>query len=211
MEIRQMIGRMTPLTSRLLLCASLIIPLASKGETWTIDPNHTAAQFSVKHMGISTVRGAFTKLKGTVEYDRANPAKSAIDVTIEASSLDTRVDRRDQDVRGPHFLDVDKYPTISFKSTRVEANGPGKLKAFGDLTIHGVTKQVTLDIDGPTEPIKDQRGNLHMGASATTTIDRTEFGITAMTAMVGTGITITIDAELTKPSGNPAPGSSAQD
>ena len=197
---------MRPAILALLFCGAGLLPVIGTAETWKVDPNHTAAQFSVKHMGISTVRGAFAKVKGTVDYDRTDPAKSAIDVTIEASSIDTRVAMRDQDLRGPHFLEVEKYPTITFKSKRVEPSGPGKLKATGDLTIHGVTQEVTLDIEGPSDPIKDPKGNLHMGASATTTVDRTQFGMSAMTGMVGTEITITIDAELIKPVESAAPG-----
>ena len=169
------------------------------GDAWKIDGNHTAAQFAVKHMGISTVRGAFTKVSGTVDYDAHDVSKSMIDVTIDASSVDTRVEMRDNDLRSDHFFDVVKYPTITFKSTKVESDGAGKLKATGDLTIHGVTKQVILDIDGPTDPMKDPKGNLHAGASASTKVDRTQFGMTGMTAMVGSDIAITIDAELVKP------------
>ncbi len=191
-------------TLALLFCIGSMLPAVSRADTWKIDPNHTSAQFSVKHMGISTVRGAFTKISGTVEYTAADPAKSTVDVTIDAASVDTRVEMRDNDLKGPHFLDVAKYPTITFKSSHVEPNGPGKLKVTGDLTIHGVTKQVTLEMDGPSEPVKDQRGNLHMGASATTKIDRTQFGMDAMTAMVGTEVNITIDTELIKPTGTAA-------
>jgi len=185
----------------LAFCAGLVVPTLTRAEAWKIDPNHTSAQFSVRHMGISTVRGAFTKVSGTVDYTPGEPSKTSIDVTIDASSVDTRVEMRDKDIKSPHFLDVEKYPTITFKSTKVEPDGQGKLKATGDLTIHGVTKQVTLDIDGPTEAVKDPRGNLHMGASATTKIDRTNFGMDQMAAMVGTEVSITIDAELIGTSG----------
>jgi len=183
----------------------LLTSFSLQAETWKIDGNHTAAQFSVRHMGISTVRGAFTKISGTVDYDPADVTKSLIDVTIDAKSVDTRVDMRDNDLRGPHFFEVDKYPTITFKSTKIESAGTGKLKATGDLTLHGVTKQVVVDVDGLTEPVKDGRANFHLGASATTKIDRTEFGMTQMTGMVGSDIAITIDVELLKPAAAPAP------
>jgi hypothetical protein len=107
---------------------------------------------------------------------------------------------RDNDLRSDHFLDTAKYPTITFKSTHVEPAGPGKLRVDGDLTIHGVAKPVTLDIEGPSEPVKDPRGNLHMGASATTKINRMDFGVSSMPGMVGTDVAITIDVELVKPS-----------
>jgi polyisoprenoid-binding protein YceI len=188
----------------LFVLGTCVLSSAALADSWNIDANHTAAQFSVRHMGISTVRGAFTKISGTVMYDPADPGKDVIDVTIDAASVDTRVENRDKDLRGPHFFEVDKYPTLTFKSSKVEAAGPGKLKATGDLTLHGVTKQVVLNIEGLTEPVKDGRGNLHLGASATTTIDRTQFGMTGMTAMVGSDISITIDAELVKPAAAPA-------
>jgi polyisoprenoid-binding protein YceI len=171
---------------------------AALADSWKIDGNHTAAQFAVKHMGISTVRGAFSKISGTVDYDPKDVGKTVIDVTIDAASLDTRVAMRDNDLRSAHWFEVDKYPAITFKSTKVEGDGPGKLKATGDLTLHGVTKQVVFDVDGLGEPVKDPKGNLHLGASATTKIDRTQFGMTGGTAMVGSEITITVDAELVK-------------
>jgi polyisoprenoid-binding protein YceI len=166
-------------------------------DTWEIDGNHTSAQFAVRHMGISTVRGGFSKVNGTVEYDPADVSKSMIDVSIDTASVDTRVEMRDKDLRGEHFFDVTKYPAITFKSTKVESAGAGKLKATGDLTMHGVTKQVVLAVEGIGEPMKDQKG-LHLGASATTTIDRTQFGMTHGTAVVGSDISITIDVELMK-------------
>ena len=186
--------------SRLLLILTATLALAASAvaqtTTWQIDPNHTAAQFSVRHLGISTVRGAFTKVSGSVTYDPANPGKTSIDVTIDASSVDTRVKMRDNDLRSPNFFDAAKFPTLAFKSKRTEANGAGKLKVTGDLTIHGVTKEVVLDVDGPSAPVKDPRGNLHMGASAATKINRQDFGVSADKGMVGDGIPITIDVEL---------------
>ena len=186
-------------TLALMAIGTLMVSSAALADTWKIDGNHSAAQFSVRHMGISTVRGAFTKMSGTVEYDAANIEKSTINVTIDAASVDTRVEARDKDLKSDHYFDVEKYPTLIFKSTKIESAGAGKLKATGDLTLHGVTKPVVLSVEGITEPMKDQRGTLHMGATASTTIDRTQFGMTTGTAMVGSEITITIDVELTKP------------
>jgi polyisoprenoid-binding protein YceI len=168
-------------------------------ETWLLDPAHSAAQFSVRHMGISTVRGAFTKVNGALQYGSSDPTKSSLDVTIDAASVDTRVEMRDNDLRSDHFLDTAKYLKITFQSTRVEPAGAGKLKVEGNLTLHGVTKPVTLEVEGPSEPIKDRRG-LRMGASATTKINRTDFGMTNMPGMVGTEVAITLDVELVKPS-----------
>ena len=190
---------MARITWIVVVAMGLAISAAGQTETWQLDPPHSAAQFAVRHMGISTVRGTFTKMSGTVQYDPADPAKSSIDATIDAASVDSRVEMRDNDLRSPKFLDVQKFPTITFKSTHVEPVGTGKLKVTGDLTIHGVTKEVVLDVDGPSEPIKDPRGNVHMGASATTTINRRDFGVGNIpAAMVAENLTITIDLELVK-------------
>ena len=150
-------------------------------------------------MGISTVRGAFTKVSGTVDYDPANPGKTSIDATIEAASVDTRVEMRDNDLRSPNYFDAAKYPTITFKSKSVQANGEGKLKVIGDLTIHGTTKEVALDVDSPSAPMTDQRGNTHVGTSASTKIKRTDFGVGSSNPMVGEDINIMIDVELVRP------------
>ena len=186
--------------SRLLLILAAAVALtasaAAQATTWQIDPNHTAAQFSVRHLGISTVRGAFTKVSGSVTYDPANAGKTLIDVTIDANSVDTRVERRDNDLRSPNFFDAAKFPTLTFKSKHTEANGAGRLKVTGDLTIHGVTKEVVLEVEGPSAPMKDPRGNWHMGASASTKINRQDFGVSADKGMVGDDISIMIDVEL---------------
>ena len=189
--------------SRLFLVFTAILAFAASAiaqvESWKIDPAHSAAQFSVRHLGISTVRGAFTKVSGSANYDSKDPSKTTLEATIDASSVDTRVEMRDKDLRSPNFFDVEKYPTITFKSKRVEAAGTGKLKITGDLTIHGTTKEVVLDVDGPSAPVKDPWGNSRMGASATTKISRKDFGVSADAGMVGDEIPITLDVELTKP------------
>jgi polyisoprenoid-binding protein YceI len=177
------------------LCSLAGLPGMAQTQTWYLDPPHSSAQFSVRHMGISTVRGAFTKVSGTVE-DSPDPAKSSVNVTIDASSIDTRVEMRDKDLRGENFFDVAKYPTITFKSTKVEAAGSGKLKVTGDLTMHGVTKEAVLDVDGPTAPFKDPKGKSHRGLSATTTLIRSNFGMTADAGMVGDSVAIQLDVEL---------------
>jgi polyisoprenoid-binding protein YceI len=187
---------------RILLTAivslALALPAAAETQSWNIDGAHSSAQFSVRHMGISTVRGAFTKVSGTVQYDPGDLAKTVIDATIETASVDTRVEMRDNDLRSPHFFDASKYPTLTFKSKKVAEAGPGKLKVTGDLTIHGVTKEVTLDVEGPSAPVKDPRGNLRVGASASTTINRKDFGVDGAAAVVGDDVPITIDMELTR-------------
>jgi len=174
-------------------------------ETWYLDPPHSSAQFAVRHLGISTVRGAFTKIGGVV-VDSPDLSKASVNVTIDASSIDTRVQRRDDDLRSDHFFDVAKFPTITFQSKRVESAGTGKLKVTGDLTMHGVTKEVVLDVDGPTPPMKDPRGTSHRGLSATTSLSRADFGINFDAGMVGDQVAIQLDVELVdKAPGAPRP------
>jgi len=172
---------------------------AAQAGTWQIDPMHSSAQFSVRHLGVSTVRGAFTKVTGSAKYDPADPSKGSLDATIEATSVDTRVEMRDNDLRSSNFLDAQKFPTITFHSKQTKSAGAGKLQITGDLTIHGVTKEVVLDVDGPSAPIKDPWGNQRIGASAATKINRKDFGVNGAAGVVGDDITITIDAELIQP------------
>jgi len=177
----------------------LLAPSVARTQTWQIDPMHSAAQFSVRHLGISTVRGQFEKLSGSVTYDPAAPDKTSISATIDANSVNTRVEMRDKDLRSPNFLDVAKFPTITFKSSRIDHSGSGNLKVIGDLTIHGVTKEVALDVDGPTPAIKDPMGNARMGASASTKINRHDFGVNGAPAMAGDEVMITLDIEMFVP------------
>jgi len=190
---------MSRLILALIVSFSVATVAGAQAGTWQLDPNHSSAQFAVKHLGVSTVRGAFTKVSGSAQYDPKEVSKSTVDVSIDASSVDTRVQMRDNDLRSANFLDVQKYPTITFKSKQTKAIGDGKLQITGDLTIHGVTKEVVLEVDGPSAPIKDPFGNQRIGASATTRIIRQDFGITHLPGVVGDEITITIDTELIQP------------
>ena len=178
------------------LAAVLSLPAAAATSDWQIDPAHSSAQFAVKHLAISTVRGAFTSVKGAIQFDDKDITKSTVDVTIDVNSVDTRVAARDKDLRSDHFFDVEHFPTITFKSKKVEQVAPGKLKVIGDLTIHGVTKEVALDVDGPSAPIKDPWGNQRIGINASSKITRQDFGITYGPGMIGDEVTITIDAEM---------------
>ncbi|MFI5092926.1 MAG: YceI family protein [Candidatus Acidiferrum sp.] len=184
------------------LAAALSLPSAAATSTWEIDPMHSSAQFAVKHLAISTVRGAFTSVKGSVQFDSQDITKSTVDVTIDVNSVDTRVAARDKDLRSDHFFDAEHFPTMTFKSTKVVQVAPGKLRVIGDLTIRGVTKQVTLDVEGPTAPIKDPWGNQRMAINATTKINRQDFGVKWNATMdngglvVGDDVAITIDAEM---------------
>lgn len=171
--------------------------------TWNIDPNHSTAQFTVRHLAISNVSGSFTKVTGTVQFNDKDITQSQVDAVIDASSIDTRVADRDKDLRSPNFLDVEKYPTLEFKSKRI-VNSGGKLQMIGDLTLHGTTREVTLDVDGPTPELNDPWGNVRRGFSASTTINRKDYGVvwnnTLKTgeAVVGATVKIQIDVELIK-------------
>ena len=195
-------------TIKILLAAaiSLGIPALAHADTWQIDPAHTNVEFTVRHLMISNVKGSFEKVSGTVTVGEG-PTTATIDATIDAASVNTRVPKRDEDLKGPNFLDVAKFPTITFKSTKIEQAGTAKWKVTGNLTLHGVTKEVVLDVDGPTAPIKDPFGNTRAGASATTKIDRRDFGLTFNKAletggvMVGDDVAISIDVEALKKTG----------
>jgi polyisoprenoid-binding protein YceI len=184
------------------LAAALSLPATAATSTWQLDPMHTAAQFSVKHLAISTVRGGFSNVKGTVLFDDADITKSSVDVTIDVSTVDTRTPDRDKDLKSDKFFDVAHYPTMTFKSTKVEQAGANKLKITGDLTIRGTTKSVVLDVDGPTAPVKDPWGNQRSAITATTKINRQDFGVKWNATMdnggvvVGDEVSITIDAEM---------------
>jgi polyisoprenoid-binding protein YceI len=186
------------------IAIALTVPVLAHADTWHIDPAHTNVEFTVRHMMISNVKGQFQKTTGTITVDGNDPTSAKIDATIDASSIDTRVERRDADLKSPNFLDVAKYSTITFKSTKIEAAGPGNWKVTGDLTLHGVTKPVVLDVESSGKPIHDPMGNTRAGASATTKIKRTDFGLTynkvleSGGVMVGDEIAISIDVEAIK-------------
>jgi polyisoprenoid-binding protein YceI len=163
--------------------------------TWKIDPAHSSAHFVIRHMMITNVRGGFSGLQGTVVYDPADLGSSSVDVTIDKNSLSTGDATRDTHVKSADFLDVEKYPTITFKSKKITKDGDG-LKVTGDLTIHGVTKEVALNVEGPSEEQKDPYGNIRVGASATTKIKRSDFGLTYNAALEGGGILLGDDLKL---------------
>ncbi len=192
----------------ILTIASLTLATGAFAQTshWEIDPAHSVAGFSVRHMMISNVRGEFTKLTGSLEGTGTDVTTAKISVTIEAASVNTREPKRDADLSSPNFFDVAKYPTLTFVSKKVEKAGKGKLKVTGALTIHGVTKEVVLDVEGPTPEMKDPWGGIRVGAHATTAINRKDFGLLwnktleAGGVLVGDEVAITIDVELVKKS-----------
>jgi len=186
----------------LVMAAGLSLPSGAATSTWQIDPQHSSAQFAVRHLGLSTVRGAFSKLAGTMVLDEQNIANSSVEVTIDVNTVDTREPDRDKDLRSERFFDVARFPTMTFKSKKVEQLAPGKLRVTGDLTIRGTTKEVTLDVDGPTAPVKDPWGNQRRAATATTKINRQDYGVKWNAKLdnggvvVGDDVNITLDVEM---------------
>jgi len=183
----------------------------ARASVWEIDSAHSSTEFSVKHMMVSTAKGRFDKITGTLNLDDKNPTKSSIELTIDANTIDTHEPKRDGHLKSPDFFDVAKYPTITFKSTKIEKAGKGKYKVTGDLTMHGVTKPVTLAVDGPTAPLKNPFGSTSSGASATGKINRKDWGLTwnkpleaAGGVLVGDEVTINVDLELTSKPEAPA-------
>lgn len=172
--------------------------------TYKIDPAHSTAQFIARHMMISNVRGGFGKVEGTVVHDSRNPAASAVDVVIDATTINTLEPARDTHLKSPDFLDVEKYPAITFKSNSVTTNGDGELQVKGDLTIHGVAKEVTLNVEGPSTEERDPFGNTRIGASASTRIKRSDFGLVWNAALetggvlVGDNVKIELEVSLIK-------------
>ncbi|HWY45699.1 MAG TPA: YceI family protein [Candidatus Sulfotelmatobacter sp.] len=187
-----------------ILAAAMALQTPAATTTWQIDPAHTAAQFAVKHMMISTVRGEFKNVTGTVIWDDQDVTKSKVNVTIDTKTVNTGEEKRDQDLKSDKFFDVANFPTMTFVSKKVETNGAGKLKVTGDLTIRGVTKEAVLNVEGPAAAIKDPWGNTRSAASATTQVNRQDFGVKWNAnldgggVVVGDTVAITIDLEMIK-------------
>jgi polyisoprenoid-binding protein YceI len=191
---------------RRIILAAAVLCLAAPGlllaAPWEFDPAHTGVHFKVRHLMISSVRGEFEKVSGKIVYDESDVTKSSADIAIETASINTRVAKRDEHLRSPDFLDVAKFPAITFRSKRVEKAGNGTLKMTGDLTIRGVTKEVVLAVEGPSPEIKDPMGNRRVGGQAATKINRKDFGLVWNAALetggvvVGDEVEITIDMEI---------------
>jgi polyisoprenoid-binding protein YceI len=171
---------------------------------WNIDPAHSVAEFKVKHMMISNVKGHFAKVTGTLTFDESDLTNSRVEASIDAASLETRDIQRDAHLKSADFFDVEKYPTLSFKSTAIKVVRDGELAAEGDLTIRGVTRKVHFEVEGPTPPAKDPWGNTRVAVSATTKISRKDFGLTWNAALEGGGllvgdeVTMTLDVQFVK-------------
>jgi polyisoprenoid-binding protein YceI len=179
---------------------------AAGPNTWTVDTNHSSAGFSVRHLMVSTVRGTLGPVKGTIEYDGTSVESIKADISIDVSGINTGSPSRDNDLKNAEGLfEIGKYPTVTFRSRKATPSGAGAFKLVGDLTIHGITREVTLDVEGPSAPLK--QGNLfRAGASATTTINRRDFGISysrmvEAAPVVSDEVKITIDVEATKRAG----------
>jgi polyisoprenoid-binding protein YceI len=179
---------------------ALATPLAfAQTSTWVPDKAHSGVDFSILHMSLSKVRGHFGNIGGKIVWNEADIAKSSVDVTIDVSTVDTGVSGRDNDLKGANIFDVAQFPTATFTSTGVTKNG-NKLTVAGNLTLHGVTKPVTLDVEGPTGPVPGMDHKPHAGFSATTTISRTAFGIASKmpSAVIGDDVALTIDLDVAK-------------
>jgi len=180
------------------------VPSWAQVSTWEIDSAHSGAHFSVRHLMIATVRGEFRKVTGTIQMDEKDMSKSSVEAVIDATTIDTREERRDNDLRSANFFDVAKYPTITFKSKSATRLGKGKFKVAGDLTMHGVTKEVILDVEGLDTQVNDPRRGPKMGASVTTQIKRSDFGLTWNRVIESGGVAVSdevgivIDLELVK-------------
>lgn len=176
---------------------------AARASEWQVDPDHTTAQFSVRHMMVTSVSGHFERITGTVNLDDKDPSRSAIEVNIDAASITTRNAKRDAHLKSPDFFDVAKHPKITFKSTKVQKVGKDRYNVTGDLTMRGVTHPVTLAVVGPTAPVKNPGGAMARGVAATGKISRKLWGLTwnqgleAGGVLVGDEVELRIDAELT--------------
>lgn len=179
-------------------------PASAQAIRYDLDPAHSSASFKVRHLMISNVKGEFTRLSGFVVFDLADPTKSSIEATIDASSISTRDPQRDEHLKSPDFLDVARYPAITFRSKDIISSGNGTYEVTGDLTIHGVTQEIALTVDGLTLETKDPWGFLRRGASASLTIDRKDFGLVWNSTLesggllVGEDVHISIEVELVR-------------
>jgi len=183
-----------------LITLSLLALPGLFADEYKIDGSHSKAGFAVKHLMVSTVRGDFSKVSGTIVYDEKNPAATKVNATIDVTAVNTNEPKRDEHLKSPDFFDVAKFPTITFVSKSAKKTADG-IAVTGDLTIHGVTKEVVLNVDGPTAEVKDPWGNMRRGATATTKINRKDFGLTWNKAletggvMVSEEVSITVDVE----------------
>lgn len=180
------------------------LPAVASAATWTIDPDHTSIGFKIRHLMVSNVKGTFDRHTGVADIDEKDVTRSKVAVTIDTASINTNVQKRDDHLRSPDFFDVAKYPTMTFTSKKVARGANGKLKITGDLTIRGITREVVLDVDPLSRESKDPWGNIRIGTSATTMVNRKDFGLTWNKALetggvvVGDEVQITLEIEMIK-------------
>ena len=174
----------------------VLSPSLSLASTWDVDPAHSTVEFSVRHMMVTTVKGQFQKVTGTVVLDEKDATKSTVEVSIETASIDTREPKRDAHLKSADFFDAAKFPALTFKSTKIEKAGRGKFKVTGDLTMHGVTKPVVLVVEGPSASIKDPYGRIVRGVMATGRLDRKEWGMTWNKALDTGGMVVSDEVKL---------------
>ncbi len=184
------------MSGKWLLAVACAAALQAQPTSWHVDPLHSLAAFSVRHMMISTVRGQFGGVKGTVVYDPKNPAASTVEATIDCTTVNTGEPKRDADLKSPEFFDVKKYPTMKFVSTHVDVAAPGKLLVTGNLTINAITRPVVLSVEGPTGPIKDTQGREKLGLNAVTKVSRKEFGILYNPVMETGGVAVSDEVQI---------------
>jgi len=165
--------------------------------TWTIDPVHSTAEFRVKHMMIANVRGRFTGVTGKLVFDPSDIGRSSVEASIEVASIDTRDPQRDTHLKSPDFFDAEKFPAMTFRSARATRKSSGMIAVSGPLTIHGVSKEVEFEIEGPTPPVKDPWGNTRIGVSATTKIDRRDYGLNFNAALETGGVLVGEEVHIT--------------
>ena len=184
--------------TRLALAAVTLAAIAApvSAQTWKIDGAHSTARFTVRHMMVSNVHGSFGKVEGTIVYDGKNIGGVKADAVVDTTTITTNNEKRDAHLKSPDFFDVAANPTITFKSKRAEAAGAGKFKLIGDLTMRGVTKEVVLDVDGPTDPVTVQNSQ-RIGATATTTLNRKDYGVNWSRAMDGGGVVVGDEVKVT--------------
>ena len=178
------------------LALSLSQFLHAQAVSWRIDPLHSSAQFSVRHMMISTVRGQFGGVKGAMLYDPKTPTAASVEVTIDCSTVNTGEAKRDAELKTAEFFDVQNYPVMKFKSKSVEAAGTGKFKVTGDLTINAITRQVVLDLEGPTPPVRDPQGREKVGVSGVAKVSRKAFGILYNPLMETGGVVVSDEVSI---------------
>ena len=174
----------------------VVLPLYPQVESWRIDPQHSSAQFSVRHMMISTVHGQFGAVNGTILYDRSKPENSSLEATIDCSTVYTGEPKRDTQLKTAEFFDVQHYPVMRFKSTHIASAGSGKLAVTGDLTINAITRPVVLQVEGPTSSIKDTQGREKIAATGTTTLSRKSFGILYNPMMESGGVVVSDEVSI---------------